>query len=435
VSVFMVALRYRPKGAAVPFGLGVLVLVLLPNAIGQQGLAALIASQPAVAERWQRPLSASPFGASHAATFNFRRPAGTQIPEPASYRLASVDPLTLQDTTASIASTPLGQAGPMLHVLDYPVVDRTFKGDRLRSSREMPDMQAEADSEWPPLSWVLLVHRDGDVSEDNRALPNELSPDSEKPPKQDPREESHAIRTARLHVGIEALGTSLGESKPWGPLEEPVISARAPADPEIKRSAIPSDPAGEGEQPPKAGEPVAGTGEMRSEGMRPRSPAERLGLNGQARAKAEKCLANAIYFEARGEPVRGQIAVAQVVMNRVFSGFYPDHVCGVVYQNAHRRLSCQFTFACDGVRNVVSDRGAWDRARRIAKDTLDGKLWLPEVNTATHYHANWVKPGWARTMRRMHKLGIHTFYRPRRWGTDAPVWGRASALVEPAAKM
>ena len=115
-------------------------------------------------------------------------------------------------------------------------------------------------------------------------------------------------------------------------------------------------------------------------------------LTGPKRAKAEKCLANAVYFEARSEPVRGQIAVAQVVMNRAFSGFYPNDVCGVVYQNAHRHLSCQFTFACDGIADVVNDPESWERAKRIAHETLDGKLWLPEIAKATHYHASYVQP-------------------------------------------
>jgi hypothetical protein len=83
-------------------------------------------------------------------------------------------------------------------------------------------------------------------------------------------------------------------------------------------------------------------------GVPPPSPAERLHLEGKERVKAERCLANAIYFEARSEPVRGQMAVAQVVLNRAFSGFYPNDICGVVYQNASRHLACQFTFACDG---------------------------------------------------------------------------------------
>ena len=80
----------------------------------------------------------------------------------------------------------------------------------------------------------------------------------------------------------------------------------------------------------------------------PLSPAQRLDLHGKDYDKAEKCLAQAIYFEARNEPARGQQAVAQVVLNRVFSPYYPKDVCSVVYQNAHRHLACQFTFACDG---------------------------------------------------------------------------------------
>jgi len=148
----------------------------------------------------------------------------------------------------------------------------------------------------------------------------------------------------------------------------------------------------------------------------PPTPAERLKLSAKARAKAEKCLAEAIYFEARSEQLRGQIAVAQVVMNRVFSPFYPNDVCGVVYQNAHRRLSCQFTFACDGIPERITDFGAWRRAKRIAKSTLDGKIWLPEVAKSTHYHAAYVRPVWIRDMRKMARHGVHMFYRPRNWG-------------------
>ena len=88
-----------------------------------------------------------------------------------------------------------------------------------------------------------------------------------------------------------------------------------------------------------------------------------------------------------GEAVRGQIAVAQVVLNRAFSGKYPDTVCGVVYQNKHRHLACQFTFACDNNADVIREPEMWDRAQKIAKAMLDGQLWLPEVDKSTHYHA------------------------------------------------
>jgi spore germination cell wall hydrolase CwlJ-like protein len=135
--------------------------------------------------------------------------------------------------------------------------------------------------------------------------------------------------------------------------------------------------------------------------------------------------------------VRGQMAVAQVVMNRVFSGYYPDDVCGVVYQNANRHLACQFTFACDGTPEVVNEPDAWVRAKQIARDTLDGKLWLNEIGKATHYHAYWVRPSWIHEMYKLDKIGVHTFYRPRNWGdgADAPTWGDAAKTAEEAKKL
>jgi spore germination cell wall hydrolase CwlJ-like protein len=126
-----------------------------------------------------------------------------------------------------------------------------------------------------------------------------------------------------------------------------------------------------------------------------------------------------------------------VVLNRAFSGYYPSTVCGVVYQNAHRHLACQFSFACDGIRDVIREPDAYERAKRIAMESLDGKLWLPEVGKATHYHAYWVRPGWVREMNKMYKVGVHTFYRPRRWGdgSAAPAWGDAVTTEEVARKL
>ncbi len=160
-------------------------------------------------------------------------------------------------------------------------------------------------------------------------------------------------------------------------------------------------------------------------GVPPPSPAQRLHLEGKERVKAERCLANAIYFEARSEPVRGQMAVAQVVVNRAFSGFYPNDICGVVYQNAGRHLACQFTFACDGKSKAITERGHWARANRIAKETLDGQIYVPEVAKSTHYHALYVHPNWVGEMKKMVRYGLHNFYRPYAWGNgaDEPVWG------------
>jgi hypothetical protein len=161
-------------------------------------------------------------------------------------------------------------------------------------------------------------------------------------------------------------------------------------------------------------------------GVPPLTPAQRLHLEGKTRAKAEHCLAQAVYFEARDQPYKGQVAVAQVVINRVFSPFYPNDVCGVIYQNAHRHLACQFTFTCDGKPERVTEPRAWARARRIARLTLDGKLYVKAVGTATHYHAIYVHPYWTREMHKMVREGIHNFYRPLAWGSgaDLPVWSR-----------
>lgn len=123
------------------------------------------------------------------------------------------------------------------------------------------------------------------------------------------------------------------------------------------------------------------------------------------------CLATGIYFEARGESYRGQVAVAQTIMNRVDHDDYPDTICGVVYQNQHRRNACQFSFACDGIADRISEPAAWDRAQEITRTVLNREIYLTEVADATHYHATYVRPHWARNMDKLAQVGLHVFYR------------------------
>ena len=137
---------------------------------------------------------------------------------------------------------------------------------------------------------------------------------------------------------------------------------------------------------------------------------------GQVIAASEKelwCLATAIYFEARGESYRGQVAVAQVVQNRVKDYRYPDTICGVVFQNQSRRNSCQFSFACDGIPEYTNDAKAWAQAQDIAKRFAAGELYLTEVGGATHYHATYVRPAWAPRMTKVTQIGLHVFYKFR----------------------
>jgi spore germination cell wall hydrolase CwlJ-like protein len=137
-----------------------------------------------------------------------------------------------------------------------------------------------------------------------------------------------------------------------------------------------------------------------------------LALIAPQQLESEKhCLAQAIYFEARSEPEEGQAAVAQVILNRMTSGLYPATICGVVYQNRRHYHGCQFSFACEGKSLRVREGEAWAQATRIADDVLGGRTWLADVGAATHYHADYVKPRWARTLTRMDAIGRHVFYR------------------------
>ncbi|ERP88527.1 MULTISPECIES: cell wall hydrolase [Stappiaceae] len=127
--------------------------------------------------------------------------------------------------------------------------------------------------------------------------------------------------------------------------------------------------------------------------------------------KEQRCLAEAIYFEARGESEDGQVAVAQVVLNRVKNPAYPDSICGVVYQNRHKRNRCQFSFACDGIKDRISSPTAWATAQKLARDVADGKRYSKMVDASTHYHATYVNPRWAKSMAKRGKVGLHIFYK------------------------
>lgn len=160
----------------------------------------------------------------------------------------------------------------------------------------------------------------------------------------------------------------------------------------------------------------------RREEARPEPPADTRRhyadlINPDAMDREQRCLAEAVYFEARSEPEDGQAAVAQVVLNRVKSGLYPTNVCGVVYQNRHRYMGCQFSFACEGKSLRITDGPSWQTATRIASAVIEGRTYLSEVGGATHYHADYVKPGWSRRLTRKDVIGRHIFYQLKRGQT------------------
>ena len=555
----MVASRNRPKGGlAAPFGLGVLTFVLMPSEIGSQDLAALIARQPAAAERWQDHVLASPFGSIHAVTLNMPRLISAAMPPALSYVVAGLDsnnaditgsirerilgdiaaelppsrppdvdrrrkgdrldaspPLDLQPDPALLAEQSSGQGGKGDRLVVTPQPDsaqiakhssgRGGKGDRLGADDRLGEQQHDVvqaappspeflDDVAPPAEPALALQNEGPPKLHGERFELDEQPAAERtpppyrlsgvnptatdvataPPTLDAPDETDIqhqpelpvdaaeelapgfaapddlvphVRLARLYFGTAPMGQTLEPLRPWDEGEQPKVETLpVTVDPDARTAALTPDPLAPSapERTPRAnqdstkgGETIASKGQVTGEGRDPMSPAERLKLDDKGRAKAEKCLAEGIYFEARGEPVRGQIAVAQVILNRAFSGYYPSTVCGVVYQNAHRHLRCQFTFACDGIPDRVREPDAMERAKKIAMLALDGKLWLPEVGKATHYHAYWVHPGWVREMTRMHRLGVHTFYRPRKWGdgSDKPEWGDATTTAEASRKL
>jgi Cell Wall Hydrolase len=443
----MVLSRKRPKGVRyyAPFGLSVLVMGLIPRSIGYQDLVALMARQSEVSQRTRAHMMTSPFGTIHAATFSFPQPVGSQIPDPPSYQLASIgtyDP----EITGALGRDPSGGAPGLAQPsspFEFPAVNRRLKGDLLvNRPRDNEGAPADGSRDLTP----------GRIKTVSFPRPSDLHP--EVPPaiaQDDSEAESKAaVRLGRLYFG-NTLSEGIGTIQPWPADEEVLIESPPARDPDIKRTVLASISADDfnfettsAPIPPVdgtpidgpfggAGETVAIKGEVTGAGKRPKTPAERLSLSAPQRAKSEKCLAEAVYFESRGEVKRGQIAVAQVVMNRVFSGFYPNNVCGVVYQNAHRKFACQFTFACDNVPDKIDEPDMWEQAKEIARDMLDGKLWLSEIGHSTHYHAYWVHPSWVNEMRKLYKIGVHSFYRPRAWGDTIEVPNHP--FVAPEAKL
>ena len=128
------------------------------------------------------------------------------------------------------------------------------------------------------------------------------------------------------------------------------------------------------------------------------------------RQRALRCLTQAVYYEAALEPTEGQAGVAQVILNRVRDPNYPSSVCGVVYQGAERTTGCQFTFTCDGSLARVPTAWAWTRAEVVAERALKGHV-ATRVGTATHYHADYVRPYWAPSLSKIDQIGAHIFYR------------------------
>lgn len=286
-------------------------------------------------------------------------------------------------------------------VARFPEVDRTHKGDPLIAMRPSFETRAPDGADAPDLVFGV----EGETTSVALASRAELSgadtldqDDADQTGgRTTQRGNGQASPAQRGSATTQRFSEALRERAAHGATPQVpravVLASSTPAQPDAAPIMVASFPRG-GLNPSRAERP------------------DYAALIDQDKLEREKrCLAEAVYFESRSEPEAGQAAVAQVVLNRVSSGLYPSSVCGVVYQNRHRYKACQFSFACEGKRLRITEPDSWATATRIANEVMDGRTYISDVGRSTHYHANYVKPRWAKQLKRTDKIGNHIFYK------------------------
>ena len=123
-----------------------------------------------------------------------------------------------------------------------------------------------------------------------------------------------------------------------------------------------------------------------------------------------RCLAEAIYFEARGEAIEGQYAVGEVIINRVLSNQFPNSVCGVISEGANRLNSCQFSYNCDGKLETINEKKIYERILKLSKILLEPSSRFL-TGGATFYHSKLVSPSWSKKFIKTKEIGNHFFYK------------------------
>ncbi|KRE17911.1 hypothetical protein ASE63_01585 [Bosea sp. Root381] len=304
---------------------------------------------------------------------------------------------------------------------DFPKVDRKAKGDALPRLR--PSISAKAPRE---LERVVFGDTQPGLISGGFSLEAMREADISGPPVGfEPLPEDQGLTDPAVSDSSpDALRSSNGSEHPYGNVPRTIDGATPGILPAIAQgSSTPSVSYSVTTLVPAPLEPAEDSGliagapsssEHRVAKAQPGGRDHYTGLIAAAdMAKQQRCLAEAVYFEARSESEDGRAAVAQVVLNRVKSGLYPDSVCGVVYQNSHRYLACQFTFTCEGKSLRITEPGPWRAAVRIAREVFEGTTYLADVGASTHYHAQYVRPYWAKKLKKMDTIGQHVFYKLR----------------------
>jgi len=217
------------------------------------------------------------------------------------------------------------------------------------------------------------------------------------------------------------MKTTPAATAAWGPTRAPslaitlsfalaaTVAALMPASPLRNIGFAPIEPSTQAPDAPASARSKAPASYNTDSDLAPAPPFYLHAATPAEARRAVRCLTDAIYYEAANEPIEGQRAIAQVVVNRVRDPHFPKSVCGVVYEGWQRHTGCQFSFVCDGsIRRRHADPAEWRRLAPIAQAALNGYV-VREVGSATHYYAQYVRPNWVRTVDKVAQIGQHIF--------------------------
>ncbi|RWC32819.1 cell wall hydrolase [Mesorhizobium sp.] len=372
----------RRRGFLPPFVIGLGIWIGFPTVAAYQDMTSLVSGLEASSTRWNSYVEKSVAGSTHAAEMPFVDSDVTGSISGSGVHLAGVGNVSFRGKGGKVSATPD----------EDRVVRAEKKGRIVQMSPVAPPKNFNAGSIFERTSSLLRPSMDG-------GLKMAFAKPQIKGKEIQIAAAFHVREDKKLDPGVPAMLAALVNNDH----PDVLATAYAQSEPDYAK-ASPFEALLQDEQP-NDGRFIPPMAKGDHSWIQNPLPASVFSKKEQA------CLANGIYFEARSESVRGQAAVAQVILNRVRNPTYPNSICGVVYQNDSWFNRCQFSFACDGRRKRIDSPVAYKTAQDIAMAVTAGKIFIPEVGSSTHYYAQYVHPGWARTMQKMTKIGLHIFYR------------------------
>lgn len=368
--------------------------------IAQQDITALIEATRGNAPRWMSAIEAAPHSSSIAPSLVLADASQGRTADTPDYAVTNAAPGTDAAVIRGLENFAK-ETAPKSPPAQTPV-NRKVKGDRfvsLAPDRQMTGVAAGSvytmasligTRSQPDLPHVAFVRPNLPTAAETTAVANVKG-----------KTKGEALDLVRLAMARNVAATSVSYASAYAP--QGMDNVRAPFEALLGGSGLPQS----------AEDEAALETNAKSD---PFWWADRALPASVVTAKEQRCLAEAVYFEARGEPLDGQVAVAQVVLNRVRNPAYPETICKVVYQNRHLRNRCQFSFACDGIADAINEKPQWELAQKVARETVSGQRYLEKVGASTHYHATYVNPRWSRYMKRLERIGQHIFYRTKGGG-------------------